>query len=170
MSETPVEKARFDKLETLFQQTILVEGFFGAIAFAGLILLLGNQAFVLNSTVGERWGITNLLYLHLLAAEYTFLSGVCVLAAGISLFALEDLKEMTLKGANRVWNVVRAEVVITFFGFMSTLYTTFNVVAEFLSNRVNEALIVVAFISLYVLTQARRQEPRKRKKKEDKRK
>jgi hypothetical protein len=90
MSATDPDEVRLQRYQRWHEQVILIVGFIGGIVFAGLVLVMGNQGFILNtSATSFLFGITSTEgWLELTAGWLAFVSGLSVITVVFSLFAL----------------------------------------------------------------------------------
>ncbi|MDE1852575.1 MAG: hypothetical protein KGI38_02375 [Thaumarchaeota archaeon] len=148
MSESQADKDTREQVQRLHEQAILVVGFLGAAAFAGLVLILGNPTFILNST--SEGGET---YLQAVAFMLVFVSGLSGITVAVSFLAMST--RMTVEGAKRVYRMTFNLIIIVFVGFEVCLTFIFNAVNIDLALVSNTILVIVAFLTTRVVLSAR---------------
>jgi hypothetical protein len=142
-----------EKLTKLQEQSIMVVGFLGAAAFAGLVLILGNSNFILNATGEGGEG-----YLQEVAFILVFVSGMAGIDVILSFVAMAF--ELSNEGAKRVYYMTLILTMGVFVGFEIGLTFIFNAVNLGLAADTNMILSVIfgALLFLVVLPSRRKRE------------
>ncbi len=148
---TAPDQDDIQRLERLHQQVIIVVGFLGAAAFAGLVLILGNPNFILNSPSEGGEG-----YLQDVAFILVFVSGMSGVTVMMSFLAM--IWRLTNEGARRVYNVTLGLTMVVFIGFEIGLTFIFNAVNLGLALLSNTILSFTFLVVLMVIISARERE------------
>jgi hypothetical protein len=151
LAEPEAEEDILKRYEHFYQQVITIVGLLGGFTFAGLVLVLGNQSFILNSSV-FHWTPNPLRaspeqYVQIVAVYFATVSVFSSIVAFISLRAL-TMRFRSLRGRRRMYRVVNLCAGIVYSSFVGALYLLLGPLNPWLS----VLSAVVATVSLVILT------------------
>jgi uncharacterized membrane protein YdcZ (DUF606 family) len=129
------------RIEAYHQQVILIVGFIGGLVFAGLVLVVGNPAFILGSSEPAILASPK-AYLNFVAAWLAFTSGLSGITVVMSLRAL-SMKFRSWKGHRRMYSMVDLLTGAVFVFFEASL--------AFILAPVNEVVSLVLFVLLAII-------------------
>jgi heme A synthase len=96
----PEEQEERGRIRTFHEQVVLVVSFLGGIVFAGFVLVIGNDGFIMNSTVLPQHNIKPQDFLLDVSVFLALLSGLSAITVIHSLFSL-TWNFRSLKGMRR---------------------------------------------------------------------
>jgi hypothetical protein len=145
------------RLEEYHKQLITIVGFLGGFLFAGLVLVLGNQDFILNSSVfreGFLGTATPEEFLQVVVAYLASVSAFSMIVVSISLRAL-TLEFQSIEGRKMLYKWVDWCAGIMFAAFVGALYLLLGPVNPWLSVWAGAVSVGSLAILTYILRKAR---------------